>query len=119
MTTQQRLDDLLRWPRGWNGYDAAAPNALSVAHAKAWITQFQQEHATNWQEPATTADAWGDVCMEWRHNDRLLSVFVGAQNIEYLTAWQGCEIEEMETGDANTSEEQEKLWTWLMEDKQS
>src|SRR5579885_2448108 len=108
-TTHQRLDAMLSLSDNWNTYDANKPSVTSIAHAKEWIAQFQQECGASWIEPNITPDAWGEIVFEWWHLTRKLSIFVGPQRAEYLKSWQGCAVDDMEDGDANTPEERATL----------
>jgi hypothetical protein len=38
--TLTKLQNLLTWYAGWNGYDALAPDPKAIAHAEDWIVKL-------------------------------------------------------------------------------
>ena len=116
-STLAEIYDLLKWPDGWNGYDACAPKYEAIQYAEHWIELFYLEIMNlglDWLEPNVTASAEGEVVFEWRHGINRLTVYIGNQSAEYVKDW-GADINtEMEDGYANSPGIRQALWKWLM-----
>lgn len=112
-----KISDLLTWPEGWNGYDVAAPKPDAVRHARSWITQMYidvLQAGEEWHTPHVAADEDGDVMFEWWNAGKGLTIYVSEESAAYLIAWGTSMIDEMEDGEATTSDTRRRLWAWLM-----
>jgi len=117
LPTIRELYDLLTWPKGWNGYDALAPDYKAVQYAGHWIELFYQEVVASgqeWIEPNVTASPEGEVVFEWWCGAKGLTIYIGNQSAEYLRDWGANVNTEMEDGYANSPDIRRNLWTWLM-----
>lgn len=114
--TRAKINALLSWSEGWDGYDALAPNPNAVKHAHEWIRKlFLQAVDLDrpWLKPNVTASSEGEVLFEWWRGRKKLTVYVGDQNAVYVQVW-GANIDtEMAEGDAEPVSACRMLWTWL------
>lgn len=109
------ISELKSWERNWDGYDSEAPNEHAIDSALTWfrlVTLHLPKGAFLANSPHITASSDGEVMLEWWHNGRKLTIYIG-ENVEYIKVW-GIDIDsEMEherlTDPANFAE----LWTWL------
>jgi hypothetical protein len=110
--------DLLTWPEGWNGHDAAAPDRASVEHALAWIRNIYEDTLTAngaWIPPHVIADAHGNVVFEWWEGYKKLTVYVSPDTVEYVKVWGPDMFSDMEDGELARAEDHRTLWRWLTE----
>ena len=117
LPTLIEIHELLTWPDGWNGYSALAPKHSAVQYADHWIELFYQEvieSGQNWMKPNVTASAEGEVVLEWWHDDKGLTIYIGNQSAAYLKDWGANINTEMEDGYANSPSIRLALWKWLM-----
>lgn len=116
--THRRLRQMLSWPENWDREGSAKPNVNSILKAIRWIDRMRADATrtgNRWVEPHTVADENGDVAFEWWRDNRNLIVYVSPQIIDYLQVW-GSDIDsEMVDGEIRGSEDNQKLWRWLME----
>jgi hypothetical protein len=113
----RKLDDLLTWPEGWNGYDALTPNYADVQYAKHWIELFYREVITSgqlWIDPNVTASADGEVVFEWWYGTKGLTIYIDNLVAAYLKDWGANINTEMEDGYANSPAIRRNLWKWLI-----
>jgi hypothetical protein len=114
--TFRDFHDLLSWGERWNGYDACVPNCNAVVYAMKWINQFFLEITDledDWVKPNVTASGDGEVVLGWRHDSRVLTIYIGENNAEYVRAW-GIDMEnDMDDGDADLTSTRRSLWKWL------
>lgn len=115
LTTADLLG-LLNRREGWNGYDAAAPDPDAVAQAYGWITRlFAMAVMTGlpWIAPNVTAGPDGEVVFDWWRDDKSLTVYVEAQDTQFLRATGSEPGAEMVDGGAESLETCISLWSWL------
>ncbi len=113
-----KIIDLLTWPEGWNGNDVAAPNPNAVGHALSLIKDMYEDALATgeeWHNPHVTADEDGDVMFEWWNGGKGLTIYVSEGSVSYLIAWGTNMIDQMEDGEATTSETRRRLWAWLLD----
>lgn len=111
-----KLENLLSWQDGWNGYDLPAPDPSSVAHARFWIAMMYMAIADldrGWQPPNITGGSEGEVVFEWWHSTRKLTIYVTAQNADYIQVWGSDVNTEMNEGEVNSLSICQRLWLWL------
>lgn len=100
-----------------DGYDVEAPNLKTIEKAASWAIRMYWdalETGRGWHKPHITADQDGDVMFEWWNRDRALTIYVSEDDVTYIKGW-GLDIEnDMEDGEATTSEIRRTLWAWLM-----
>lgn len=117
LPTLMEIRELAKWPDGWNGYDALAPDYGAIEYAEHWIELFYTEIlqlGLGWLEPNVAANAEGEVVFEWRHGKNRLTIYIGKQSAEYVKDW-GADINtEMDDGLANSPGIRQTLWKWLM-----
>ncbi|MGH2516961.1 MAG: hypothetical protein ACRDHP_15015 [Ktedonobacterales bacterium] len=115
-TSLVRLDKLLTWQDGWDGYDASAPDPDAVAYAKQWICQMfiaATDVARTWIDPNLTGGSEGEVVFEWWSGKKKLTIYVTADSVEYVRVW-GLNIDtEMADGSAVPFGTCQALWLWL------
>ncbi len=112
----EQVIGLLRWQDGWNGYDVVAPNHHAVAHAIPWIRDMYSDALATereWRDPHVTADEDGDAAFEWRNGEKGLAVYISEDGASYIRHWGANITNEMDDGDASTSESRRELWSWL------
>src|SRR5258708_313599 len=112
----ERLKSFLTWEDGWNGYDAPAPEREAITHARQWIVMMWLAAADvrrPWNEPNVTGGPEGEVVFEWWNGERKLTVYVSAEDAEYVEVW-GTDIRsEMADGRADSNRERRVIWQWL------
>ncbi len=117
--TMAEIIELRKLPPGWTGYDVAAPKFDAIETAVSWIKEMYddvQAMGGDWHVPHVAANADGDVMFEWWNDDteKGLAVYVSENGAYYILDW-GTDMEnEMEDGDATTSESRRRLWFELM-----
>lgn len=112
-----RIGKLLRWPKEWDGY-RVAPSRDAAKHAFSWIKGLYEElsaRGERWHTPNVTADEDGDVMFEWWNGATGvgLTIYVTEEIATYLIAWGTSMTDDMEDGEATTSETRRELWTRL------
>jgi hypothetical protein len=115
--TLAKLQNLLTWNAGWNGYDSLVPNSDAVLHAENWIVRLFLEVADlglTWIQPNVIADANGDVVFEWWHGKKKLTVYIEDESAEYIQIWGTNIHSEMSNGDAEPISTCRSLWLWLV-----
>lgn len=115
--TRAKFINLLSWPEGWNGYDAAAPNPNAVTHAFLWIEDLYEDTLTTergWINPHVIADAHGNVVLEWWEGRKKLTIYVHPETVEYVKVWGPDIFSDMEDGEVER-EDHRALWRWLTE----
>ena len=111
--TLTKIQRLLAWKAGWNGYDALAPDAKAIEHAEAWIVKLfgaVEDLGLVWIKPNVTADADGEVVFEWWYGTKKLTVYVSDETVEYVKVWGPSIDSEMLDGDAKDIDVCESLW---------
>jgi hypothetical protein len=114
--TLSQIRALRAWKAGWNGYDALAPDPDAVTHALEWIQKMYKDVRDSgraWIAPNVTASADGDVVFEWWSGEKKLTVYVSAQEAEYVTVAGPDIFADMGDGDTQTAESRRTLWVWL------
>src|SRR5258706_12457137 len=114
--TLAKLQNLLTWSAGWNGYDALAPDPDAVVHARNWIVRLFLEAADLgrvWIKPNVIADADGEVVFEWWNGPKKLTVYIGDESAEYIQVWGSDIHSEMSSGNAESISVCRSLWLWL------
>jgi hypothetical protein len=112
-----RILDLLTWSEGWNGYEVDAPNPQAVDRAIPWIVKMYTDALATgeeWHNTHVTADEDGDVMLEWWNNGKGLTIYVSEEDTTYLKASGTSMTNDMEDGEATTSEVRRRLWAWLL-----
>ena len=103
--TRQQVFDLQYLPKGWNGYEAAAPSADTVRLVSHWLSACYascQDKAVRWHAPVVTAGADGEIELIWRTGNYSLSAQArvcpnGEQYVEFYTHLVGqSELDEQE-----------------------
>ena len=109
---QDRIKAFANLGENWNGYDVAAPNPAAIAKANQWIERFVRDHNIC-LEPMVSPDENGDIVFEWQRGKRWLCVTVSANAVTTLREG-NLAPGESEEGQADTPQQREALWTWLM-----
>lgn len=100
------------------GDDAILPETDSVFRAKEWIREIYEDVTrveAPWHKPHVAVDEDGEIMFEWWNREKALTVYVSQNEARYIKGW-GIDIEnEMEDGEASTSEIRRMLWKWLID----
>ncbi len=116
--TRKALMHIASWKQNWDGEGSAKPNIRSILGAIRWIHQMRLDATSTakpWMEPHVVPDENGDIAFEWRNNNRNLIVYVSPESVYYLRVW-GPEVDsQMADGEVADSEDNKKMWRWLME----
>ena len=112
---QNRIQSFSERGENWNGYDVAAPDPAAIAHAVQWIgTLFDTVlRRSVWQEPIVGPDENGNIVFEWQRGERWLCITVSADAAAALREGD-LPTGESGEGQADTPQQRETLWTWLM-----
>jgi hypothetical protein len=104
-------------PPGWNGGDVEASDFNAIENAASWVVRMYWDAlgtGKGWYKPHVTVDEDGDIMFEWWNGNKALTIYVSGDSVSYIKGW-GLDIEnEMEDGEATTSESRSSLWAWLM-----
>jgi len=112
---ERKIDDLMTWPEGWDGYDAPKPNPASVRHARSWAEALYRDLSSGlWIEPHVSADEDGEVSFEWWKGRKKLTVYVTPKAVEYIKVDKTNSSLEMEDGSIKTPVDRRTLWNWLL-----
>ena len=112
-----KVAKLSSWGADWNGNNVAAPEVRSIERARKWIRQMYADVLLNkliWRDPHVSANEDGNVTFEWWHEDRSLTVYVEPDHTWYVTSWGADVMSEMDDGTADSAEERQDVWKWLM-----
>jgi len=116
--TIERINALRELPQGWNSYDAAAPNPEAISHAILWVRQIALDASLaslRWSEPHVSADAEGDVVLEWWQGDKKLTIYVSADSVHFVKVWGPNIVDDMADGQVSSEIKRRALWRWLMD----
>ena len=92
------------------GINAGASHLGSLSNADTWVQEmYQDAKAVGWRDPHITLDHENDVCFEWWHGKRALTVYISPEESWYLKS---CGAN-MSDGNADSSEERRNIWDWL------
>lgn len=114
--TRARIERLRTWQDGWNGYDALAPDKGALAHAQRWIESMLWVTLAvrlPWSDPNVTGSLDGEVVFEWWYGKRKLTVYVSAQDAEYVQVWGPNIHSQMAEGIVHSPEDFQEVWRWL------
>jgi hypothetical protein len=114
--TLDRLEHLATWEDGWNGYDAPAPDEMAIAQARRWIKIMLIAAVSirgSWKTPNVTGGSEGEVVFEWWQGKRKLTVYVSADDVEYVQVWGADTATEMADGPAEKFQDLQAIWLWL------
>ena len=109
------LERLRTWNTDWNSYDAPKPDPAAIEHAKSWLIQlFQSVKSLGWLKPNVTGGPEGSIVFEWWYGKRKLTVYIEAENVEYVQVW-GTDVNAKITdGSIESTLDCQKLWMWLI-----
>lgn len=116
-STRAKINALLNWEDGWNGYDASAPSLPAIRHAHVWIELLHQTVVASnqrWIDPNVTVDASGEVVFGWWNGKKELSIYITAGAAEYIQVWGPSIVSDMSEGDAEPLLARHTLWQWLI-----
>ncbi len=112
---QNRLSALGEFKENWTGYDVAAPDPKAITKAKQWVSDlFALALAQNrWLDPMASPDENGAIVFEWQQGSRWLSVTITSETVTFLREGDSL-AGGYEEGIAETREQRENLWKWLI-----
>ena len=107
-----KLDDMVTWPKDWDGHNSKKPNKLAIENAKRFIKVLNNH--PNWLMPSISADSNGEVVLEWSEETRDLSIYVSSNKIIFIKV-PSADINTMEDGEIEelNSTIYESLFGWL------
>lgn len=107
-------------PSGWNGYDVDAPDPAAVDHARSVIFDLWRTTERGlWRDPHVTADAYGNVVLEWSSGPRSIDITVLPDSLEFTRIHRdkhGRVVDADEACGAITIEAFAALWRWFTAD---
>jgi hypothetical protein len=69
---------------------------------------------TTWIDPHVSSNEDGNVTFEWWNGDKKLTVYVSPEESWYIKVWGADVVNEMSDGTAESMEERQDAWQWLM-----
>jgi hypothetical protein len=111
------LDGLRNRREGWNGGNVDAPNPESIERARKWLRSMYADAVTSnttWIDPHVSSNEDGNVTFEWWNGDKKLTVYVSPEESWYIKVWGADVVNEMSDGTAESMEERQDAWQWLM-----
>jgi hypothetical protein len=113
--TEEDIASLLRWEKGWDGYEAPEPKQASIDAACAWVRELYRDvRDALWIRPLVTADEEGDIVFEWWRGRKKLTVYVSPDTVEYVKVERRETGTEMTDGSIETPRKRRELWNWLL-----
>lgn len=114
---KQTLRLLWNWEANWDGYGSVKPNREAILRTEALLPELLNV-ATNaelgWLNPHVSASEDGNVVLEWWHDTRKVTVYVGANETSYLRVWGENPETEMDDGVIRTTAmDFARIWAWL------
>jgi len=67
-----------------------------------------------WNDPHVSASEDGDVSLEWWQGQKKLTVYVSANSTLLLRVWGLSITDHMHEGTAETINERQSAWSWLL-----
>jgi len=117
MPIWNQFDALCDLGENWGGCDVAAPDPIAIEQAKKWIASMYRDARSMgqpWEDPHVSASEDGDVSLEWWSGQKKLTVYVSASSTLLLRIWGLSITEQMSEGTAETIDERQSAWSWLM-----
>ncbi len=115
--TRGQIDALHDLGENWGGCNVAAPDPVAIEQAKCWISSMHRDAKIAghpWDNPHTSASEDGDVSFEWWNGQKKLTVYVSASSTLLLRVWGPDITSQMSEGTAETVEERQSAWAWLL-----
>ena len=113
----QQINSLRELNENWGGCDVVAPDPAAIEQAKSWIASMRRDASiggSSWINPHVSASEDGDVSFEWWKGPKKMTVYVSARDTLLLRVW-GLDISsQMSEGKAETIEQRQSAWTWLL-----
>ena len=116
--TEATLNEMYDWTESWNGYGVPRPQFGAIESARAWIRLMYIDSghsAKAWMDPHVTSNEDGNVTFEWWCANRKLTVYVSQHEAWYIKVWGPDVVNEMIDGTAESSEERQDIWSWLVQ----
>lgn len=113
--SKQKLEGLRHLPKNWDGFGSAQPNPVAISNALRWLEDlyYQIIHENlEWRRPHINTNEDGDVVFEWWRGDHKLTIYLGADQAEYIKVWGSHIGNEMADGKLEASTVID-LWLWL------
>jgi hypothetical protein len=110
----ERVQALAELGANWDGRGSEAANmdaiysAIGALHG---ITQAVQEAGLSWLDPHIGLSENGQVVFEWWNRQKKLTIYVGREEIDYVSSWGPDMDEQMDAGPITGNFP--RLWKWL------
>ena len=111
-----RLQALKGFGANWDDRGSAGANAAAIDRAIGVLDTHAlqvREARLPWRDPHVSLNEEGDVAFEWWNGAKKLTLYVGSEQIDFVSSW-GPDIDlHMHAGMLNG--ELLKLWRWFVE----
>lgn len=99
----------------WDGFGSVAPSKEALSNARGVLDEIYAtllDAGRAWRSPLISASEDGSIVMEWWRDDRKITVYVGAQDADYLQVWGEDPSSQMRDGGLEPNRFA-ILWEWL------
>ena len=93
--------------------DFELPPYSAIALAADWVRNLERI-ANEWSPPHVSSSPGGEIVLEWWRDPRKLTVYISDGGVEFVKSWGSSIRHEMEEGTANSIEDAQTIWNWLI-----
>jgi hypothetical protein len=94
------------------------PSLYTVEVTHRFLVDFHHtivEHGLTWKHPHISVEDEQTIALEWWGHDKVLTLFVSSDKVEFLKTWGPHLWNEMDEGENPSSDQLIALWQWLNE----
>jgi len=99
----------------WDGFGSAQPIATAVTNAVNAASSFVQQVSLaglEWSHPFIGSNEVGEISFEWWCGDKKLTIYIGSDEINFVSSWGHNIDSHMDAGQMATDDFL-KQWRWL------
>lgn len=114
---QDKVAGLALWGSNWEDYEGEPPAEDTIRLAISWLTALFEDAYDSyqpWVDPHMTASEDGEIVFEWWRDDRKLTVYFLAPEIESTMRWGTPPSLFREETSVQSSQDRRRVWAWLM-----